>query len=655
MTPHAKITTWLRPTLTSLALVCAASLSQAQNTNPTNTFDTTSSVASFVVWWGPPSPTMTWDGTLDAGNDPNSGSVRYDEPFVGAAGEQFMTFFTIANRWGWDGGYVLDATTYTNLSFDIRVDPSSGQRKANNDYGNLEIGLVTSGWATTALPGRAIPLSAKGNWVHFDYPLNPALANIDKVVGFFIKMWSDGGLTNSLIFNVDNFMITKPTGPVIIPPPTMSMRKAGPVGVEITMTDDSAQWQRDAISTPGPGSNYIWTAQGAYPVSYSCTIGDFPPVNTHQGLEAHMYIANGDTAPAGAETGGSPDWGCPDILIFRVENNRNTIITTNADLTTTTNYTYDARAQIQWKTNYPNANATNVPVVVHAPGVLGTWTVTFSDATHGSLSGPGITTTNFTLPADAVANNFSPLTNFVQFGVFKNDGANDGHNNQAHGTFSHVQFTGAPANSFSDDFTGPTLTNKYVWRKTSATAVQQIPPGTAWMLGWTLPATGFNPEIAATLSGPWSPLSFNTTYQSGGSVHAILPQSSLLAAGSDYFRLIKRPFTKLQVLMPGETAAPFTPTGKTGTPTAQTAGIPFNITVNAVDDYWNLVKSTDEVAITCSDASASLPLNAAMLGGTVTFSVTFGSASAPGAWTVTATDVTDATKTPNTGSPTVSQ
>src|SRR5206468_7429479 len=46
-------------------------------------------------------------------------------------------------------------------------------------------------------------------------------------------------------------------------------------------------------------------------------------------------------------------------------------------------------------------------------------------------------------------------------------------------------------------------------------------------------------------------------------------------------------FVKLQLLVPGETAAPGTTTGKTGTPTARTAGTGYSITVNAVDPLWN--------------------------------------------------------------------
>src|SRR5262249_50945281 len=81
-------------------------------------------------------------------------------------------------------------------------------------------------------------------------------------------------------------------------------------------------------------------------------------------------------------------------------------------------------------------------------------------------------------------------------------------------------------------------------------------------------------------------------------------------------------FAKLQVLVPGETAAPGTSSGKTGTPLAETAGTAFNVTVNAVDANWNLINTNDTVSITSSDANATLPANAALVSGTRAFSVT---------------------------------
>ena len=53
----------------------------------------------------------------------------------------------------------------------------------------------------------------------------------------------------------------------------------------------------------------------------------------------------------------------------------------------------------------------------------------------------------------------------------------------------------------------------------------------------------------------------------------------------------------------GETAAPGTASGKTGTPDYHLAGTPFTVTVNAVDTNWNVVSSTDTVGITSNDGA----------------------------------------------------
>ena len=76
---------------------------------------------------------------------------------------------------------------------------------------------------------------------------------------------------------------------------------------------------------------------------------------------------------------------------------------------------------------------------------------------------------------------------------------------------------------------------------------------------------------------------------------------------------------KLQILLPGETAAPGTASGKTGTPSNQAANSPFNVTVNAVDANWNLVNNiTHTVAISSTDPAAALPANAPLVAGTRT-------------------------------------
>src|SRR5438552_169175 len=127
------------------------------------------------------------------------------------------------------------------------------------------------------------------------------------------------------------------------------------------------------------------------------------------------------------------------------------------------------------------------------------------------------------------------------------------------------------------------------------------------------------------------------------------PTSATLGFSSLQGRMsiaLRPPFTKLQLLMPGETAAPGTASGKTGTPNAQTAGTPFTVTVNAVDANWYLVNTvTDTVGITSTDTNATMPGNAALSSGTTTFSVTL---TTSGTKTLTATDITDGTKTADT-------
>jgi len=110
-------------------------------------------------------------------------------------------------------------------------------------------------------------------------------------------------------------------------------------------------------------------------------------------------------------------------------------------------------------------------------------------------------------------------------------------------------------------------------------------------------------------------------------------------------------FTKLQLLVPGETAAPGSATGKSGNPAGQYAGVDFDVIVNAVDANWNSVNTaTDTIGITASDSAATLPPGAAMVSGTTTLTVTLNNG---GSFTVTASDLTDSSKTANT-SPTIS-
>ena len=129
---------------------------------------------------------------------------------------------------------------------------------------------------------------------------------------------------------------------------------------------------------------------------------------------------------------------------------------------------------------------------------------------------------------------------------------------------------------------------------------------------------------------------FTSTDITNGAMTANTSPATTINAGA---------FTKLQILLPGETAAPGTASGKTGAPTRSDRRAAFNVIVNAVDANWNVVSSTDTVGITSTDANATLPANTALVAGTKTLSVT---AKTAGSKTFTATDISNGAMTANT-------
>src|SRR5439155_1156023 len=121
---------------------------------------------------------------------------------------------------------------------------------------------------------------------------------------------------------------------------------------------------------------------------------------------------------------------------------------------------------------------------------------------------------------------------------------------------------------------------------------------------------GATPGNLSLVAGTQTLSSF--TFKTGGTrtVTATDAAAALTASTSANVTVTAGAVTKLQILLPGEVAAPGTATGKTAaTPTAQTAGtaIASGIVVNAVDANWNVVSTaTTNVTITSSDANATI-------------------------------------------------
>ncbi|MFO7609328.1 MAG: hypothetical protein R6X35_09060 [Candidatus Krumholzibacteriia bacterium] len=111
----------------------------------------------------------------------------------------------------------------------------------------------------------------------------------------------------------------------------------------------------------------------------------------------------------------------------------------------------------------------------------------------------------------------------------------------------------------------------------------------------------------------------------------LLPASAALAG----------PYSQLQVLLPGETAAPGTVTGKHGSPVAQSVGVPFTVRVRACDDQWQTATDvTNVVGLSATDASAGLPADTALIAGEIPLTVTLNAA---GTFSLGADDQSDGT------------
>lgn len=467
---------------------------------------------SDVVNWGSGQRATLSFGSLEAGGGSPPGSlqvdVAYDDSTPGGWQEGLATY-----------PLSFSPNRYTYAAFDLYVENPNAL--VGPGLGQASLFLNTGGWTTVGTV--SVNTSMVGTWTHVELPM-PASASASQLIFQF----GGNGLafTNGLRYYLDNIQFYKPNVP-----PTLAISKAGPPGVQITLAQPASQWQREAIATPALAGNSMWYGSGSAPVTYSFTIADFPNPVAHEGFEAHLYIVNGDTASSGDQTYGGCDWNVPDIAIMSI-----VAVTNNGG-------TY--QCQFQWKTNSPNSNP--LDDAAHRPGmftnstILGTWSLSFKDNTNVTMTGPGGFSTNFFMSEEAVTGFFSPSTSFLQFGFHKNDNENNGHNDGTSGTFSQVGRTTAMPDTFTfyDTFNGPTLTNAYEWRKTLASAVNLVPPGTAWFINWTLPADGFTMQSAPEITGPWGDAGVTNTYQVGTKIYGQIPAAALPPGNAAYFRMYK--------------------------------------------------------------------------------------------------------------------
>ncbi len=638
---------WIFVVIAALTAFFSGNFTSLAQTSPTSdwtdgfdnsTLGSQDSTASWIYWYNG-AGSVSLDTTV---MENGTGSLLVNIPFDNAGTAnigQGVWFGNFDNSYPYNSDVVYDGTQFTNIVFDILMDPSDPLSPSGN-YGTLSAGLLDKGTPAGARSDGSvtIPASASNTWFHVVIPVNKTEAYLSSpgVIGvdFTYSKYSNSFLTNPVVLHIDNLKIQ--LGAVSNPPPVMSIKSVTP-GLNFVEGSISSQYDRQNIITANGANstaNYSWAAATAgSPVTYSFTITKYAAPD----LNYHIYFYQA----AGAGNASAPDYNQPNVLIFQL-----TPLATNNSM---------AFVSLSWKTNTPNSGTTIGAIQATNSALVGTWQLQFTSATAGTILAPGGNSYPFTLDpsvATAIAN---PIV--VNFGI--NPSVNSTAILGESVVVSQIGISGVDPLSTNyttvDNFLADSVLDPATWKVNAiyANSILLVPTNTAYAVDWTLPAVGMSLEESPALSTSnlWTvpPISGVTLFPGQTT---LVPKSVLPAGKNGFFRLAKLTATQLQVLLPGETNAPGTATGKIGTPIPQSTSTPTTVTVNAVDANWNIVSVSDSVHITSSDGSAFLPNDESLVNGTVTFSGANGLLfQSQGSQTVTATDTaTGTTIAPGTSS-----
>ena len=575
------------------------------------TIPTGASQTSWLHAWGGAYQSMAYDATANA--------LEVQAAWSGGNADNYIVG-TVDGCNGWIGcGPGMDGTLYDSIELDILWDTN------NTVNAGLQIGF-DHGYSGTYLTNWSSP-PIDGAWHHLSIPLPNAATGLANFMGVALYRWQPDGTTGTMNYWVKNVVVKAKVVP--IPPPTLvAPQKAKASGLWLGATAGGGGNRNSVYTTAGEGGNgvsWVGVATPATPVTYSMTIAQYPDSSKYPAIQSHIFLSSDAASGTGA-----PEWNSTNVVFFRIMN--------NADGSAYANFMFKTNAAGSWG---GQIFGTGNLLSINSTTVTGTWSVTFTSDTAVTVTTPDNTTTNFTFPADAVPY-FQHV--YASFGIQQN---NDTYGGQ-YVIFSHAGVS-LPSGAIDDSFTDP-LPDASFSLAGPQYGAEMVPPGSVWYAKWLLPANGFSLITSPDLIH-WNDAGTTNTWNFDTYGWFPLTQANLPGATRNYFRMVKRVATQLQVLLPGETNAPNTLTGKIGTPLAQTAYNTFDLTINACDATWHIAAScSDTLALTSTDPAVWLNPTATLVKGTVTIpgNTYFGSS---GTWTITATDtnaVSAGTSTPIT-------
>jgi hypothetical protein len=468
------------------------------------------------VWWnwfGGAFQSLSWDSSVDASNNPDSGSMEISLNFS-SANSQFVV---------WDQGAVnnyyalnISAETYTNFQCDVRFAPGSASDSGTFGspiFGHLRFGDRTSSYGQDWF--GAVDIAATNtNWVHVSVNLNYVTdTNLLDIQGFIIGLdesYYNLNLNGPSTLWVDNVKFVGPTAVVAPPPPVLGVQKAVPA-LRIFAGSTANTYDREELATVD--NNQSWIG-GTYPVSYSFTLLDYPSDID----QTHIFLVPVNTSgQANMGNAGTAN----EYIEYQASNTLWMVINPVAA---------GVVASVQWKTNLPNANPNITAVSVTNSTAIGKWTLTFSNATSGALTAPGAAPVPFTIADPNVTTDFAdPLVTY--FGLQPNSTAGEGQ----YEDWASISVSGVAGTDENDDFTTDSSFNSNgIWANNSAQAssLQLVTSSTPYWVNWTLPANGFGLGTAESVLGntntvdPWMLPEYYNSYNDGPNLPGAATQGS---------------------------------------------------------------------------------------------------------------------------------
>ncbi len=556
-----------------------------------NTFD--SAASGTGVEWGP--STVAWDGTQD--NTGNAGgSLHVTTTFSGGSDTSLVDYICLGGGNPWYTPVPIALSGYTNISFDIKWDNSSGMSiglfndlstwPTNNlqswaPYGYLSGSLPgldvegcggPDGQMGPALGSPNIPAAASNGWVTVNVPINQSEANIDGVSGIVFHKWINQcwGILNSVSvsFWIDNVQLEGTQAPP--PPPTMSPIMTAIPGLNIFNASPGQYDRHEVLATATSGLSWV---SNTPPTTYAFNMVGFPK-NSIYDTEAYMFLVANSAAEDNAA-----DWNEPNVMILEIQ-------ATPAG----------GQALLWYKTNSPGTGNPPVDMALTFNGttntsvqstlLLGNYSVTFTGNDTGYVQVPDGTQGTFTMGGtdgekwfgEGKGSNY----NFLIYLGGQENNASAANQPVVYSSFTLIQ-NGVTNTSVSENFLAdanvappatPALVNWANGPSSSPAGNVLVPSSALFWVDWSLPSTGYSLLDSPSLDpAHWLPVSTYAPISMSGDVLQLVGPSDLQSpTGAQYFQAVKRVFAttnaqlgSLLVAFPGQT---FTDgVGVTGTPT----------------------------------------------------------------------------------------